>query len=122
MNIPNLETLVVFTVITVAGAGFLNGLFICLYGIQIMDKRLSAKPDYRWESASPFHAFERMHKYSFSHTFFRKKTTAGIISGWLFFTCFTLIAYWFVFLASAVAYYFEADFIKILSFGLSTSS
>jgi len=58
-----------------------------------MDKRLSPKPDYRWESASPSQAFERMHRYTFGHTFYKKKTKERLLSGWLFFTCFSLIAY-----------------------------
>lgn len=121
MNIPNLETVIVFSVLTIAGVSFLNGLFICFYGIKLMDKYLPDYPDYRRESESPLDGFERMHKYSLLHTFAKRKAAPVFISAWLYFTCFTLIAHWFVFLASALAYYFEVDLIKIISFGLSKS-
>tara|TARA_R110002020_G_C16310403_1_gene773809 strand:+ start:4694 stop:5056 length:363 start_codon:yes stop_codon:yes gene_type:complete len=120
MNPSNFETVVPLSVAAIAFAGFINGFFICLFGIKVMDKFLSKLPDYRRESASPFDRFERMHKYSFGYILARNKRRLGIpMRAWLYLTALGLSAYWFVFAAAAMAYFFNVDPITIISFGLS---
>lgn len=122
MNPSHLETIVPLSIAAIALAGFINGFFICLFGIKVMDRFLSKLPDYRRESASPFDRFERMHKYSFGYILARKKLHLGtLMRAWLYLTALSLSAYWFVFAAGAMAYFFDMDPITMISFGLSQS-
>lgn len=120
MSTYHIETVVPLSMAAIAFAGFINGFFICLFGIKVMDKFLSKLPDYRRESASPFDRFERMHKYSFGFILSRKKLHLGkVMRAWLYLTALGLSAYWFVFAAGAMAYFSDMDPINIISFGLS---
>lgn len=122
MNLLEFETIIPLTLAAISFAGFVNAVFVCFFGIRFMDKYLSKLQDYRRESSSPFDRFERMHKYSFGRALATKDLHIGLpMRLWLRLTALGLSAYWFVFTAGALAYFFDADPIAIIFFGIAHS-